>query len=166
MNEESYLERLRMSPGNVELLREYAHWLAARNDTRGEYLETELAFRDAEAQIEELRRKMYELTVLRGLDMNWLDVVHPLLLTAVSGGTFYAASAPGAKPFVQIGDACKPDTVVGILEIGTIPNEIAAQYHGYVAEIIAKDGQAVKYGEPLLRLVRLPPSTVSTRNCS
>ena len=100
---------------------------------------------------------MYELTVVRGLDMNWLDVVHPLFTTAIPGGKFYAASAPSAKPFVKIGDACNPDTVIGVLKIGTIPNQIAAQYHGYVAEIIAKDGQTVKYGEPLLRLVRLPP---------
>jgi len=107
---------------NLALLREYAQWLAARGDSRGEYLETELAFRDAEARIQELRRKMYELTVVRGLDMNWLDVVHPLFTTTNVGGTFYVSPEPGAQPFVNIGDACNPDTIIGILEIGAVPN--------------------------------------------
>lgn len=163
MDEDSHLERLRSSPGKVELLREYAHWLSTNDDPRGEYLETELAFREAEAKIEELRARMYELTVVRGLDMNWLDVVHPLFVTAIPGGTFYSAPAPGAAPFVHIGDGIIPETIVGILEIGSIPNRIAAGCAGFVSEILVQDGQTVNYGEPLMRLVRLPPGSAPPR---
>lgn len=166
MDEESHLDRIRSSPGNTKVLRDYADWLAANEDPRGEYLETELAFREAEARIEELRGKMYELTVVRGLDMNWLDVVHPLYVTAIVGGTFYTAESSENPPLVRLGEPVAPDTIVGILEIGSVPNQIAAGFHGYISEIVASSGQSVSRGDILMRLVRLPPKSFVRNNSS
>lgn len=156
MDEESYLNQMRESPGNTKLLRAYADWLSANDDPRGEYLETELAFREAETRIQELRRRMYELTVVRGLDMKWLDIVHPLFVTAIVEGTFYHSDSLENPPLVREGEPVAPDTIVGILEICTVPNQIAAGHHGYVSEFVAAHGQFVSTGEALMRLVRLP----------
>lgn len=158
MDEKSYLRQIRASPGNTKLLRAYADWLSTNNDPRGEYLETELAFREAESQIEALRGRMYELTVVRGFDMKWLDAVHPIFVTAIAGGTFYHSVAPEKPPLVRIGEHVSPDTIVGILEVCTVPNQIAAGHHGYVSEFVAEHGQSVSSGEALIHLVRLPPA--------
>jgi len=157
MDEDPYLNQIRLSPGNTKLLRDYADWLIGKEDPRGEYLETELEFREAEARIAELRKRMYEITVVRGLDMNWLDVVHPLFVTAIVDGIFFLAETPENRPFIREGEPVAPDTIVGMLEIGTVPNQIAAGFHGYVSEIVASNGQSVQCGDILMRLVRLSP---------
>lgn len=162
MDEQSHLEQIRSSPGNVQLLREYAEWLAANDDPRGEYLETELAFRAAETRIQELRLQMYELTVVQGLDLNWLDIVHPLFVTAITAGTFYTAPAPGQPPFVSLGDPCDSETIVGILEIMRVPNQIASGCAGFVSDVVVMDGQSVKGGDVLMKLVRTPPNAASS----
>ncbi|MDB4614277.1 hypothetical protein OAH18_01170 [bacterium] len=160
MDEEAYLAQIQSSPGNLVLLQQYASWLAECDDIRGEYLETEIAFRQAEARVEELRRTIYDLTVVRGLEMSWLDVVHPLYVTAIAGGTFCVGPAEGAPSCVRVGDACNPQTVIGTLEIGSVYNKIAAGCAGYVSEFIVADGQAVNRGDILLKLSRLPPAAV------
>ncbi len=159
MDEEFHLERIRSSPEDIEVLRDYARWLAANNDPRGEYIESELEFRQTLERLHDLRQKMYDLTVVKGLDLGWLDVVHPLSVTAIVSGIFYAGPSPGAPPFVKIGDSCDADTVVGILEICSVPNQIAAGTTAYVSEILFTDGQAVTGGDTLIKLARLPPRT-------
>ncbi len=157
MDETSHLTRIRSSPDNLGFLREYADWLTANGDVRGEYLETELAFREAEARIEELRGRMYELTVIRKLDLVWLDVVHPLFVTSPAGGKFQSAHSPEDRPLVCVGAPVEPDTIVGVLEIGSVPNEVVAGHAGYVSEIFVTSGQYVSNGERLMCIVRVPP---------
>ena len=65
-------------------------------------------------------------------------------------GTFYRASSPGAKPFVEVGDTIKQGDTVCIVEAMKILNEIEADRSGVVTKILAQDGQAVEYGQPLI----------------
>lgn len=64
-------------------------------------------------------------------------------------GTFYRSSSPGAKPFVEIGDAVKEGDTICIIEAMKILNEIEADKSGTVKQILCENGQAVEYGQPL-----------------
>lgn len=65
-------------------------------------------------------------------------------------GTFYRASSPGAKAFVEVGDTIKQGDTVCIVEAMKILNEIEADKSGVVTKILVQDGQAVEYGQPLV----------------
>lgn len=64
-------------------------------------------------------------------------------------GTFYRSSAPGAKPFVEVGDSIKSGETICIIEAMKILNEIEADKSGVVTQILCENGQAVEYGQPL-----------------
>ncbi|TSE27829.1 MULTISPECIES: acetyl-CoA carboxylase biotin carboxyl carrier protein [Tepidimonas] len=67
-------------------------------------------------------------------------------------GTFYRAPSPGAKPFVEVGQAVKEGEPVCIIEAMKILNEIEADRAGIIKEILVENGQAVEYGQPLFVL--------------
>lgn len=77
-------------------------------------------------------------------DDKFLKVTSPMV------GTFYAAPAPGAKPFVQLGDTVKPGQTVCIIEAMKLMNDISSEVSGKVAQILVQDGQAVEYGQVLM----------------
>lgn len=64
-------------------------------------------------------------------------------------GTFYRASAPDAKPFIEVGQAIKEGETVCIIEAMKLMNEIEADISGSVVEILVENGQPVEYGQPL-----------------
>ena len=64
-------------------------------------------------------------------------------------GTFYRASAPGAKSFVEVGSQIKEGETICIIEAMKILNEIEADKSGTVTAILCENGQAVEYGQPL-----------------
>jgi acetyl-CoA carboxylase biotin carboxyl carrier protein len=64
-------------------------------------------------------------------------------------GTFYRASSPGAKSFVEIGSQVKEGDTICIIEAMKILNEIEADKSGTVAQILCENGQATEYGQPL-----------------
>ena len=64
-------------------------------------------------------------------------------------GTFYAAPAEDAEPFVKVGDRVKEGQVLAIVEAMKLMNEIESDFTGTVAEILVENGQAVEYGQPL-----------------
>ncbi|MEZ5704434.1 MAG: acetyl-CoA carboxylase biotin carboxyl carrier protein [Burkholderiaceae bacterium] len=70
-------------------------------------------------------------------------------VTSPMVGTFYRASSPGAKPFVEVGDAIKEGETICIVEAMKILNEIEADKTGTVTRILVNNGEAVEYGQPL-----------------
>lgn len=64
-------------------------------------------------------------------------------------GSFYRAASPGAKAFVEVGDQVKEGDTICIIEAMKILNEIEADKSGTVTRILADNGQAVEYGQPL-----------------
>ncbi|MEK9952352.1 MAG: acetyl-CoA carboxylase biotin carboxyl carrier protein [Curvibacter sp.] len=64
-------------------------------------------------------------------------------------GTFYRSASPGAKPFVEVGQAVKAGETICIIEAMKILNEIEADKAGTVTQILCENGQAVEYGQPL-----------------
>lgn len=71
-------------------------------------------------------------------------------ITSPMVGTFYLASSPGAKPFVEIGQTVSTGQVVCIIEAMKLMNEIEAEVSGKVTQICVKDGEAVEYGQVLM----------------
>jgi acetyl-CoA carboxylase biotin carboxyl carrier protein len=67
-------------------------------------------------------------------------------------GTFYAAPAPDAPPFVSPGQTVTPETVVCIVEAMKVMNEIKAEASGTIAEVCAENGKPVQFGQALFRL--------------
>ena len=65
-------------------------------------------------------------------------------------GTFYRAASPGAKPFVEIGDAVQVGDALCIIEAMKLMNEIEADQAGEVKAILVENGQPVEYGQPLV----------------
>ncbi len=64
-------------------------------------------------------------------------------------GTFYRSSGPGAKPFIEIGQAVKSGETVCIIEAMKLLNEIEADIDGVIKAILVENGQPVEYGQPL-----------------
>jgi acetyl-CoA carboxylase biotin carboxyl carrier protein len=67
-------------------------------------------------------------------------------------GTFYRASSPENKPFVDIGAKIEENSVVCIIEAMKIMNEIQAEVKGTVVEVMIENGQPVEYGQRLFKL--------------
>ena len=64
-------------------------------------------------------------------------------------GTFYRASAPGAKDFVEVGQSINAGDTVCIIEAMKLLNEIESDQSGVIKAILVENGQPVEYGEPL-----------------
>ncbi len=73
-------------------------------------------------------------------------------ITSPMVGAFYAAPAPGAKPFVKVGDTISAGQVVCIVEAMKLMNEIESEVSGKIVEICVEDGQSVEYGQVLMRV--------------
>jgi acetyl-CoA carboxylase biotin carboxyl carrier protein len=78
------------------------------------------------------------------------DSRHPILAPLV--GTFYRASQPGAKPFVEEGDVVDEGQSVAILEAMKLMNQVTADRSGRVVEITATDGEWVEFEQVLMYL--------------
>lgn len=76
-----------------------------------------------------------------------VEIVSPMV------GTFYASPDPDSPPFVDVGRQVQPGTVLCILEAMKVFNEIKSEVSGIIERILAKNAQAVEYGQPLF-LVR------------
>jgi acetyl-CoA carboxylase biotin carboxyl carrier protein len=64
-------------------------------------------------------------------------------------GTFYRSSAPGAKPFVELGQSVSAGDTLCIIEAMKLLNEIEADQSGTIKAILVENGQPVEYGQPL-----------------
>lgn len=67
-------------------------------------------------------------------------------------GTFYAAPAPDADPFVSPGEHVHAGQVLCIVEAMKLMNEIEAEMAGTVLEPLVENGQSVEFGQKLFRL--------------
>jgi acetyl-CoA carboxylase biotin carboxyl carrier protein len=75
-----------------------------------------------------------------------VDIISPMV------GTFYRAPGPDEPPFVEVGDRVRSGQTVCIIEAMKLMNELEAELAGEVIEILARNGEPVEYGQPLLRL--------------
>ena len=76
-------------------------------------------------------------------DAKFLKIKSPMV------GTFYAAPAKGAKPFVTVGTRVDEETDVCIVEAMKVFNNIKAECRGTIAKILMQDSQPVEFGQTL-----------------
>jgi len=65
-------------------------------------------------------------------------------------GTFYRASSPDSKPFIEEGDKIEVGQVYCIIEAMKLMNEVKAEKAGKVTKILVQNGQAVEFNQPLI----------------
>lgn len=76
-------------------------------------------------------------------------------ITAPMVGTFYRAPAPGADPYVKVGDVVEVGQTLCIIEAMKLMNEIESEVRGRVVEILVENAEPVEYGQPLFVLEKL-----------
>lgn len=64
-------------------------------------------------------------------------------------GTFYAASSPSARAFVEIGSSVAVGDVLCIIEAMKMLNQIKADRAGTIKSILVDNAQPVEFGQPL-----------------
>jgi acetyl-CoA carboxylase biotin carboxyl carrier protein len=67
-----------------------------------------------------------------------------------SVGLFWRAPAPGAPPFVEVGDHVAAGATVAIVEVMKLMNHVTSPAEGKVAAILVENGAAVEFGQPLV----------------
>ncbi len=70
-------------------------------------------------------------------------------ITSPMVGTFYRASSPGGKPFVDIGQKVEVGDTLCIIEAMKMLNQIEADKAGVIAAVLAENGQPVEFGQSL-----------------
>ncbi|MBS0600120.1 acetyl-CoA carboxylase biotin carboxyl carrier protein [Plasticicumulans sp.] len=65
-------------------------------------------------------------------------------------GTFYRAPAPGAKPFVEVGQHVSVGDVVCVIEAMKMFNQIEADRAGTISAVLVESGQPVEFDQPLI----------------
>lgn len=78
------------------------------------------------------------------LPQNVVPVTSPMV------GTFYRASSPDAKAFVEVGDSIQSGKVVCIIEAMKLFNQIEAEVSGKIIRFLVESGQPVEYGQKLM----------------
>ncbi len=71
-------------------------------------------------------------------------------VTSPMVGTAYASPAPGAKAFIEVGQAVKEGQTLLIIEAMKTMNQIPSPRSGTVTAILFEDAQPVEFGEPLV----------------
>jgi acetyl-CoA carboxylase biotin carboxyl carrier protein len=64
-------------------------------------------------------------------------------------GTFYGSADPESPPFINVGDAVTPESVVCLVEAMKVFNEIKAEVAGHITKVLVKNAQAVEFDQPL-----------------
>lgn len=73
----------------------------------------------------------------------WVPISSPMV------GTFYRASSPAAKPFIEIGDRIASGQTVCIIEAMKLMNDLPAEISGRIVKVCVENGSTVEYGQPL-----------------
>ena len=100
----------------------------------------------AVVQTQEVQRPAAEKADEGGAKTGGKFVLSPLV------GTFYAAPAEDAEPFVAVGDTVKKGQTLAIVEAMKLMTESESEYDGVIEEVLVENGRPVEYNQPLFRL--------------
>lgn len=68
-------------------------------------------------------------------------------------GTYYKSSAPGAKPFIEVGQKVNAGDTICIVEAMKMMNQIEADKSGTIGAILVEDGEPVEFDQPLVTII-------------
>ncbi|GHE22655.1 acetyl-CoA carboxylase biotin carboxyl carrier protein [Halomonas urumqiensis] len=78
-----------------------------------------------------------------------------VLIKAPMVGTFYKSPKPGAPAFVEVGQQVKPKSIVCIIEVMKLMNNLEAKVDGRIKEIYVEDQQPVEFGQPIMLIEKV-----------
>ncbi|MBE9525670.1 MAG: acetyl-CoA carboxylase biotin carboxyl carrier protein [Proteobacteria bacterium] len=70
-------------------------------------------------------------------------------VTAPMVGTYYSASAPGAAPFIKVGQTVSKGDTIAIIEAMKLLNQIEADVSGTIKAICVENGEPLEYGQAI-----------------
>nr|QCI05483.1 acetyl-CoA carboxylase, biotin carboxyl carrier protein [Crouania attenuata] len=73
-------------------------------------------------------------------------------------GTFYRSPGPNETAFVKTFDIVEKKQIVCIIEAMKLMNEIEAEIHGEIVEILVQDGEIVDCGQGLMKVKKIHKS--------
>ncbi len=71
-------------------------------------------------------------------------------VSAPTIGTFFRASSPGTKPFVEVGDHVEPDDIVCVFDVMKLFTSLTAGVAGTVTAILVANEALVEQDQPLI----------------
>ena len=72
-------------------------------------------------------------------------------------GFFYRGRGPDQEPIIAVGARVKEGQTIGFIEALRKLTEVVAPVAGEIAETVAESGQAVQYGDVIIRITPDPP---------
>ncbi len=72
------------------------------------------------------------------------------VVTSPIVGTYYSSPSPDKPPFVKVGQKVKKGDTLMIIESMKLMNEVQSAFDGTVKEILAENGQAVEFDQPIM----------------
>lgn len=69
-------------------------------------------------------------------------------------GYFYRGKKADSNPLVKLRDSVTVGQQVGTIVTMNVSHEVISEYAGKLVDVLVEDGQAVEYGQPLLRISR------------
>jgi acetyl-CoA carboxylase biotin carboxyl carrier protein len=77
-----------------------------------------------------------------------------VIIRAPMLGTFYRASSPGEKAFVEVGQKVKAGDSVGVIEVMKLFNSIQAGVDGTVVRIEVENASLVEFDQALIVIAK------------
>ena len=92
-----------------------------------------------------------------------VDTTAPAVAAPVAGdtidspmvGTYYASPSPEAPAFIKVGDTVKKGQTLCILEAMKIMNEVEAEFHCKIVDMLVTDGDPVEYDMPIFTVEKI-----------
>jgi len=111
---------------------------------------TEVELSHGEFRVKVRRRPGWRPTAAEAQPSVEIGTDDAAAIVAPLTGVFYRAASPTDPPYIGVGDAVQPDTVVGLIETMKIFNEVLAERAGRIADILVESGQLVHAGDALM----------------
>ena len=73
-------------------------------------------------------------------------------VVAPTMGAFYSRPGPSSPPFAEVGASVDADDTVGLIEIMKVFNNVNAGISGIVTEVCVADGEAIEFGQVIMRI--------------
>lgn len=73
-------------------------------------------------------------------------------IKASFAGIFHMSKVSGGDPVVKINDEVGADTVVGLIEVMKLFNDVEAGIDGTIVDILVEEGDFVEFGQPLFEV--------------
>ena len=102
------------------------------------------------AEVQEVQKEHKDKEPIIQTTQKQIHLDHQHVIKSPLVGTFYAASTPQGKPFVDVGTHVKKGQVVCIIEAMKIMNEITSPFDGVIKEIFVRNGEVVGFDHELM----------------